>query len=855
MCTYGYTQIRWRVEIEEYKSGQWHGELGGEIPAGKLETVDHNLYVDATMVKGPFSCLKLPEGSGLPYLLLRDADENYWNLMGEKNIVMEGHVPEKPGEIVVSKSFFERNPQYRLGDTITLPSGERYLGEERLEETLSRREGEGFLRTGEAKVTLVGKMDMTTNTIVPGYYAMGYMDRESLGGEEELVVYVKLKDIRRTYEVMPGIADALGIQKDEYGDYVNHFQYHTMLLALNFVFPPDMAFSLQNIGQMLIYAGILLLVMGAFVMIICGAFQVSAGARMKQLGMFRSVGATPGQIAVSVLMEGILLSVIPILLSLGIGYGFTRGIVKVYTDIGGELLYFPVTVRFSPLIALFSASLSFLVVLVSAFLPALKISRLSPMEAIRMQENAGEGKGKRNKRSKSPDSSGRFSDCERELARASHRAHRREFRGGVLSLSFCLMLLLGIFSSLGLNDFLSARNRKVEEFNISGRLEMGAEADRELLAGLQAVPGEEESVYFCVTRLACFVSPDRETESFKEQGGFEGLDLNRWALIERDGKYRIRVYLYGLQEQVFDAYCREWGEDPGGFYDTEKIKAVALSAAPVYPDVVNNASKSALSYPHLKLSKGEELVLEEKTEDSMNTDYAFPVEVGAVAKDGPKIGDIRNNYTVNLYLPLSVYYSVIEDFALDKTGNYSVYVKVKTQPEDDIAVTDRLTELCGAAMAEEDFYILSTAKEEIENATGKRALEAVVNCIGILLGLIGVSNTLSAVSHTMMRRRREFAMLRSVGMDMEGVKKLLFLEGIRIAVTPVLVAVPAIALMLQLLMGIVEVSWREFLPWLPWGKMALSVAAVMMAVVVSYYVSSERIRKDTIIEAVRDENV
>ena len=36
MCTYGYTEIKWRVEIEEYERGQWHGELGGDIPAGKL---------------------------------------------------------------------------------------------------------------------------------------------------------------------------------------------------------------------------------------------------------------------------------------------------------------------------------------------------------------------------------------------------------------------------------------------------------------------------------------------------------------------------------------------------------------------------------------------------------------------------------------------------------------------------------------------------------------------------------------------------------------------------------------------------------------------------------------------------
>lgn len=862
MCTYGYTQIRWRAEIEEYESGQWHGELGGDIPMEKLKLAEDNLYVEAAMVKGPFTCLRLPEGSHLPYLLLRDADENYWNLMGEKNTIIEGRIPQKPGEIAVSKSFFDYHPEYQLGDTISFPEGQRCLGDEMLDAVLARREGEGFFETGEKTVTLVGKMDVTTNTTVPGYYAMGYMDREALSGQDELVVYVKFKDIRKTYEVMPKIADAMGIGKNEYGRYENHFEYHTMLLALNFVFPPDAALSLDAVGQILVYGVILLLAMGAFVMIICGAFQVSASARMKQLGMFRSVGATPGQIAVSILMEGIILSVVPILLSLGIGYGFTAAIMKMYTDIAGELLYFPVTVHFSPLIGLMSAGLSLLTVLVSAFLPALKIARLSPLEAIRMQEGTGKGKAQKKDKERRVGQrffrkrlfEGRFS-CERELARASHRVGRRGFRAGVWSLSFCLMLLMGFFSFLSLNDYLGARNKSAEDFNIFVRLDMGTETDRELLGNLQAVPGEEESVYYCVTRVAYWAAPEEETEEFKERGGFGSLNLNQWAIVNRDGKYRIRVYLYGMQEERFDEYCRQWGEDPAGFYDTEHVRAVAWSAAPVYPDVLNNTAKEEMSYSHLKLFKGEELLLEEKTEDTMESDYVFSIEAGAVAQDGPRLGDVRNFYTVNLYMPLSVYYSVMEKLSGEREGGYYTYMKVKTAPEDDLAVTDEITKLCEAVMAKEDIYISSTASEEESNAVGKQAMEAVVDCIGILLGLIGISNTLSAVSHTMLRRRREFAMLRSVGMDTEGVKRLLLLEGIRMAVTPVFVAIPAVAVLLEILMIMVDVSWKDFLLWLPWGKVILSIAIVLIAVAAAYQVSAGRIKKDTIIEAVRDENV
>lgn len=877
MCTYGYTDIRWRVDMEEHANGQWHGELGGEIPAQRLKLIDNNLYVDATMVKGPFTCLRLFGESGLPYLLLRDADENYWNLMGEKNAILEGRVPQRPGEIAVSKSFFEQNPHCRLGDTLTLPRGERRLGSERLDGAAIWQEGERFLETGKEQVTLVGKMDLTTNTTVPGYYAMGYLDREALSGQEELVVYVKLKDIRKTYQVMPRIAEELGIQKDEYGRYENHFDYHSMLLALNFVFPPETSFSLQNMGTLLVYGAILLLVMGAFAMIICGAFQVSAAARMKQLGMFRCVGATPGQIAASILMEGVILSVLPILLSLGIGYGFTVLVMGLYTDIAGEFVYFPVKVRFSPLLGLLCAGLSLITALVAASVPALKIARLSPLEAVRMQEGAGAkaGRRKRGRRAKDAEMSGPVSvgkgirradkegisllslivGFEGELARASHRAQRRAFRGGVLSLTFCLMLLTGFFSMMSLNDFLSQRNKNAREFNIHVRLDLTTETDRKLLNQILAVPGQEESVYYCDTRMAYWASPQEQTRAFQERGGFDSLNLNEWGIVKRDGKYRIRVYLFGMQEEKFDEYCRRCGADPTGFYDTEKVRAVALSAAPLYPEVVNNEAKSRLSYSHLKLAQGQELRLLERTEDSMDTDCEITLEAGALAQEGPQIGDVRNNYTISLYMPLSVYYSVARKLSGQHAGNYYTFVKIRTTPDNDIPVTEQIEKLCGAVMAKEDFVIVSDAREEENNAATMRAMEMVMNCIGLLLGLIGVSNTLSAVSHTMMRRRREFAMLRSVGMDERGVGRLIALEGVRMAISPVLMALTAVAVLLQLLMGFLDVSWREFLPWIPWGKVLAGVLAVMAAVAVSYMACAGRIRKDTIIEAVRDENV
>ncbi|MDE6203402.1 MAG: ABC transporter permease, partial [Lachnospiraceae bacterium] len=481
--------------------------------------------------------------------------------------------------------------------------------------------------------------------------------------------------------------------------------------------------------------------------------------------------------------------------------------------------YFPITVRFSPMLAAFSAGVSFLTVLAAALIPAVKIAGMTPLEAIHMPEGSSAGKKKDRKKYKKHPIFRKLFGYAGELAAASHYVNRKRFRAGVLSLTLCLMLLCGFVSLMGMNNYLSIRNRQAAYYNIYARLTMITESDRKLPGELLAIAGQQENVYFCVSRMAYWAQPSQETEEFKSRGGFAGLNREMWNLVERDGKYRIQTYLYGMEEKAFDAYCKSLGGNPAEYYDTEHIKALAWSAAPLYPEVLNNRQKSIQSYSHLKLLPGQKLLIEEKTEDDMDTDYKLPVEVGAVAAKGPEIGDVRNNYSINLYVPLKVYYAIAEGFGPDKAQSaYSIYVKMKTSPENDLAVAERAEEICRSFMPEEDFYIVSAAREERDNAVAIRAMGAVVDCIGILLGLIGISNTLSVVSRSMMGRRREFAMLRSVGMDTQGIGKLLLLEGLRMALTPVLAAVPGVAALLAALMWIVDVTWKELLPYIPWGK-------------------------------------
>lgn len=78
LCSLFYNQTAWQRDVEIYEGGDWHAEVGGYITKEGLEQIDSNLNIRRTMVKGPFLTVKLPEESRLPYLMLRDADKDYW---------------------------------------------------------------------------------------------------------------------------------------------------------------------------------------------------------------------------------------------------------------------------------------------------------------------------------------------------------------------------------------------------------------------------------------------------------------------------------------------------------------------------------------------------------------------------------------------------------------------------------------------------------------------------------------------------------------------------------------------------------------------------------------------------------
>ena len=168
--------------------------------------------------------------------------------------------------------------------------------------------------------------------------------------------------------------------------------YHESLLSNYFIHDPQDA---SPPLLMTFYLFVLLLVSVSLILIIHNSFAVSMNARVHQFGIFSSVGAAPGQIRACLLQEAAMLCVIPVLLGSFLGIALTFGAIQAVNALAdGMAGRHEAVFAYHPLVLAATLLSSLLTVLISAWLPAGKLSRMTPLEAIK---NTGELQLKRRK--------------------------------------------------------------------------------------------------------------------------------------------------------------------------------------------------------------------------------------------------------------------------------------------------------------------------------------------------------------------------------------------------------------------------------------------------------------------------
>lgn len=199
------------------------------------------------------------------------------------------------------------------------------------------------------------------------------------GEAQGLTVNLYFENPKTVFQDMPLIAEQLGLSEE-------NIEYHHLLLSRLLIHDP----ADPNPPLLLPFLTcVLILICLALLLIIYNSFALSMNTRIRQFGILSCTGATPGQICLCLLQEAAALCILPVLLGNLLGILGARGIVYAINATGSSIPgRIPAVWAMKPSVSFASIFASAATVFFSALIPAVRLSRISPLEAVRQTEAA-----------------------------------------------------------------------------------------------------------------------------------------------------------------------------------------------------------------------------------------------------------------------------------------------------------------------------------------------------------------------------------------------------------------------------------------------------------------------------------
>ncbi len=272
--------------------------------------------------------------------------------------IEQGRAPTKEGEWVLDSGAAAKH-KFNVGTTYTLSTP-----------------------SGNKSAELVGTFRFGPDNITNGATLMGfsldtvqdYLQQTKDGQDRynEIIISadanVEIEDLRITVqETLDASQSAVGTQievKNE-TDIINEQA-------------EEFNFFIDIIGYALL--GFALLALFVSIFIIANTFAIVISQRTRELGLLRAVGATPGQIRLSVLVESLFVGLIGSAIGLAAGVGIALGLKEIFPALDFQLPDFPIVL--TPFTISVALSAGTVVTVLSAFAPAFNASRISPVTAI-----------------------------------------------------------------------------------------------------------------------------------------------------------------------------------------------------------------------------------------------------------------------------------------------------------------------------------------------------------------------------------------------------------------------------------------------------------------------------------------
>lgn len=794
-------------------NGKYEAEYG-DVSLDKLNSIDKkdfNYFYQKAIGFSKFDSANEYK----PYIYISSVDKEYFNELH----LISGRFAENDSELVISNHINTNGgASYKIGDTITLKYGERVIEGVNTLANNEYYEEETLNIVGEKTYTIVGIVERSN---FEDYSASGYstftLDMNDKDGTVN--VFVMFNNKKKIIKQSEDLAKKLG--------YNNAISYNSTLLAL---------YGESTYGNIMKSMITMIVIMLSLVSIGCivviyNSFAISVMERKKEFGLLSSIGATKKQLSYTVFFEALIEGIIGIILGICGAYIGIGTVILIINNLIGDILVLKLNLVTNIVFIIIPVIFMILVIFISALVPSRRAAKVSPIEAIRQNDDIKINK----KKIKTGKLVNKLFGIEGEIALKNIKRNKKKYRVTIVSLFISIVLFISFSSYMNytIDTASSVMGEVPYDYQISY---FGDDNDIDALDKISEIIKSndvKEYVSYSASNLSIignYTYSDEYLDFYKSAYGDDGIK----ALTNLKYQY---ISIYILDDISYNKYKELIGLDKDSVILLNKFKGVSYG---------NN---KRVNYDIPVINNGDINIkicnFDDNDEDVDTTKYCNK--------------KIDNIFITNKSFDLIEEFSYMSDFKLivnkklydniSDSGTHYTQYNIISDNTDNI---DKLTK----ELDKYDNVNYTNVKESMKQANNMILVVKILmyGFIG-LITLIGVTSVFNTISTSMALRKREFAVLRSIGLTRKGFNKILFFESLFFGLKSLIYAIPVslgvtiiIHYTLADMMSINSIV-------IPWKAIIISIVSVFVIVLLTMMYSTSKIKKHNIIEQIREENI
>ena len=791
-----------------------------DVPAKQAEKLVKDSRIKESLISyhDTYAFLKDVRDAQRQYIQLQVYDMEHLHLNALP--LVKGTLPRQKDEILLSESFMETSgTAWKIGDSITLPIG--YTVQKDGSRSYSQwnsddATGESFHQTGERTFRITGIMDDGKVHFGSQNYAfyLPFQGNEGTLDNRYVISFTMKERTASIYEDAQQLAEDYGLQDVQ----INPNNTLLMFYGIN----DDNGFMTTIT---LATGMVALIIMIGSISLIYNAFAISLSQRSRYLGMLASIGATQKQKRSSVFFEAFVIGAFAIPIGILCGYagiGITflciqpliQGMFETMVELRLVITWQSVLV---------SVLFSFIVLLISAWLPARRASRITPIDALRQNQDVSI-RVKDVRRTRWIRKWFGFSAAlgAKNMKRSRHRYYATLFS---LIISMVLFMTAYSFSTFISQAFSMAQGEIPADVTggMNGYSQPEGDAIREQLSRL---PSAEEFLYMESVTLQ-----DHSTAAYSDQ---------LQQLLDEQGRHfdepqqRLSFEVIALDDQSFARYAGEVNASMEDFAGSD-AQVILLNKL--------TCKKENIFTDYRLLENAEKGMTLQAAMDKRSDETA--IHVAAVSEVHPwfmpaNVDDIHTIYLITNEQSMRITQDMLS-------------MKFQYRSSQPYALENELTQLQSQHPAGTIFKSNIRALKDRQNQLSLFLNVFLYGFVALIL-LVSAANIYNTISTGIALRRREFAMLKSIGITPGAFRAMIRMEIMQYLGRTMLFGIP---LTLLVIYGVYAVLQRNFafafaFPWQGLLFIILLLAALLF---MSMRLALQAMKHDNLMETIRQESI